>query len=586
MPVETQSTLEGECRRIASEIHAASDRIAAEFGPSESAFLEIGGDLQSLCMVAESLTAATAEAAEKARSSLSENAVPQIGRVSRELFAELEEDSVRVEESLRSLAGIASALGQLRGATEFLRSVAKRLNTLRIYVEIESSRSDNAMAAFASFGDDMTKLGELVLQTCEALTADEQAAREELTRSQVEILRDLGHTRKLSSTAEDTLRKAQESVQAFLAQMGDTLATASGHSAAIGEAVDEMVRSLQFHDIVRQQLEHVVEALNEAARALDCFALDTEPDVNRAFALLTLQEQHIRDAVESVSMARATVDRGFERSFGEVAALVRDLPTAEGDATERFGRRPLEELMVNTRGLLDLHRRALNLEERTAQSAAAMARASESLSQHVEGVRRISDDMELRALNAAVKSARLGREGLTLKVPAAEVTNLSAGSAGFVASTIETLDRITEASTSMAVGSAGGVADRDDRSRDIEELLASVRAAYDDLGAACTAISVRAAELQTRIAERKGATEFLGPYSERLRCDADVLGKLRNEIAPYATDLQVGLRAERARLSDRYTMESERDVFHRLASADEPPEVDDLAVEQGGCILF
>jgi len=200
-------------------------------------------------------------------------------------------------------------------------------------------------------------------------------------------------------------------------------------------------------------------------------------------------------------------------------------------------------------------------------------------------VRRISGEMELRALNAAVKSARLGQEGLTLKVLADEVTKLSNGSAHFVESTIETLNRITSATAAMTncVDADGQTADR---SRDLNALLATVRAAYDGLASACTAISARAGELQERICRRASVLEFLASYSERLSAEAALLERLRKEIAPYAPNPELSLQSDERRLADRYTMESERDVFRKLTSVEQAAGDDELAVEQGGCILF
>jgi hypothetical protein len=570
--------------RLSNELNTICGTIKGQFGPAETAFLDVGEALQTLCVEFEALARSASEVSGDAGSSLKSTTLPEIARVSLELLDELSQDSKRVSESLAALSGISTSLRKLHDSTKFLDAVAKRLNNLRISIAIESSRSDATIALFSAFTDEMGKIGELVHRTSSALDSDQRTARAEQDRAHGEVSAGLAEIEWLIGAAKNTISMTQGNIEELLTGASESLVEVSVHSQSVGVVVDEMVRALQSQDIVRQQLEHVIGGLQEAAQLLE--RSDEQDSVDRAAALVRLQEEHVRESLSTIRCVHKGIIGDYARACSEIEQLVLCLPRTCDCLEENNGKTPFYELVANTNTLLILQEKASQLEERSEDSASHAAKTAELLANHVEDVRLISGEIELRALNAAIKSASLGSEGLTLKVLADEVTKLSISSAAFVKTTVATLDEITTACEAMIL-SASSSSRSKHGSPGLQELQKSVDDAAESLGKACGSIRTRSTQLQSRISKCEMDISFLEGYANHLEEEADRLTRVSKELLPFAKNVDRALRLEQGGLSNRYTMEGERDLYKRLAFGTEAnANKDEGNLGEGGCVLF
>lgn len=146
---------------------------------------------------------------------------------------------------------------------DLIKQIAKQTNLLALNASIEAARAGEAGRGFAVVADEVRKLSEQTESTAAKISNGILSAtdliRQELTRA-------------LEVSASDAETRELDDVSAQLAEMGERfgqtiafLQTLTGSlDTAISRIVDEVMETLgglQFQDVTRQQLEHVMAAL-------------------------------------------------------------------------------------------------------------------------------------------------------------------------------------------------------------------------------------------------------------------------------------------------------------------------------------
>ena len=577
MPVEIIDLANPRARVSAGLSHICAD-IRRQFAPAEQAFLEVGDSLRTLCLEAEELSLQASDAATSLGSSVRDSALPEIDRVSEVLVREIVQGSENVESSLGVLHEISRHLGNLAQSMARLRTLGKRLNYTKLYFAIESSRFDVTRTQFASFTDEMAGLGEHVTQTCAQLESGELAVSAEQSRAQAEIAEGLEEMNRLVSSTRATLAETRSSAEGLLGRTSGALVEVASRSDRIRRIVDDTVGALQCQDIVRQQMEHISDALLEAVKELDA---GDPGSLVRAQSILRLQTEHVRDAHSVIRDCSDSIANEFRKADEEVSHLASALANIADVRSKGLERGPFDRLVEGLASLAGLQSLAAGLQAKSAESGARAGTACEVLAGHAEDVRLISEEMKVCALNAAVGAARLDERGKTLEVLADQVAQLSASTAGFVTEVVSTIHEIAEASRVL---NRSVSRDRDERSRELELLIDSVSAASSDLDQRCASVSSRADILRERISASDVHIRFIEGYRDHL----DQIGV---EVAKASSDLASLAQGEGVVLDDiaapeRYSMEREREVYRRFSARESPAANKEESLEEGSCILF
>jgi methyl-accepting chemotaxis protein len=578
--------LEIDVNKLKSELTAACTSIVGQFEPVEKTFLEIGGALNQLCEDVSDLSGSARTTAEKTTAHLQIEVLPKVSHASKSLLDDLNLEQSKIKESLEAIQSISSSLGELHQSVKYLNAVARRVDNIRLYIGIESARSAATRESFASFTEEMQKLGEMVVQTCHSLTEDEERARTEQDQAYLEISNGLIDLINMATEGEGASKQAIESIDDLLTQTATSLVNVSTHSESIGKLIDRIVLALQFQDITRQQLEHVVDAIKDVDSMIQFCSDGQKEETSQIAHIIIIQQAHILEAVASVGRVRQEISDSFDEAKNEVQLLLDCLPRVCHQEAGLSDQASFGELLQKTDQLLSLQQHVKVLDLRASDTAKSASQATATLSSHVNDVRRISQDMELRALNAAVKSARLGEDGRTLKILSEEVTKLSAGSKNFVDTTVANLNAITEASTKLA-STLHSSNDNEPDQIELHDLMQLVNEATQELRQTCEAITQNAGEVQLNISACRQSISFLDRFSESLTDSSNRLTDCIEMLRPWTGDIDLQSGDRFNLQSERYTMESERNI-HRLFVSDdvEKGANDDSDVAKGGCILF
>ena len=224
---------------------------------TERDFLAVGGQLMEFRSTARQIAADMAALTDLISGEQGSNASQVLTRI-------LEHShgiDLRIEQNGRTLGQVHELSSQIRQAFGGLGSTVSVFRTLCTLTRIETSRLDHTGADLGDLAAEVGPLsesirlsGEKVLEVASSLDESVQGAIRRATDLRLRQLRDLpaligGVTNSLQSFEER--RQRAEELSAHQA----------AQSAALYDAVDGVVRSVQFHDITRQQVEHVVQAL-------------------------------------------------------------------------------------------------------------------------------------------------------------------------------------------------------------------------------------------------------------------------------------------------------------------------------------
>lgn len=179
----------------------------------------------------------------------------------------------------------------LAGMVQNVRDIARQTNMLSLNATIEAARAEEAGHGFAVVAREVKELSRLSDRTA----LDIAAGIGELERA---IQDQIEKERRGLQAVADTIGGMTDTLEKLIAHQRDTLAKVQQESEAIAGPIVELIGSIQFQDITRQQLSHVsasLQALEQALTSVETVLDDIRADLDR----------HLPD--------RSEADTAFER---------------------------------------------------------------------------------------------------------------------------------------------------------------------------------------------------------------------------------------------------------------------------------
>ncbi len=472
-------------------------------------------------------------------------------------------------EDMRTSCGEASGLlGEVCGAASRLRkNMASRrqfISTFRVLQtmsRIEIARLDQNGADFGGLTEETSALAVRIAEETESIDGSSrqlaQSASDAATRA-----------RKIEAEEESAIPElisdAERSLDALLLERREaasaSVSIAEGYK-RVSAATEQLVSSMQFHDIARQQLEHAIEALRAGSAA------------ESGGANAMLQAAHVRHACDELTVA---VDR-IASSLGEI---VRSIDTIAGVAAallapdaEAGGGSWLDRVEQDSAKIIAALSHHDEAEREIAAAASSVLASIGATAGAVDRVQAIGFRMQLVALNSSIRSSHLGDRGASLSVLADLARTLAADSDSWAEAASSDLESIS-AHGAKLTALAG---DRAVRFREhIQEKEREMRGALSALGD----VERRGIDLLRGIQESAAALrQAIDLLSDRADL-REALARLGGEaiqalerVAAADPSLSAGALPDAAR---RYTMQAEHDV-HRAVLASESAPVEEQA---------
>jgi len=462
----------------------------------------------------------------------------------------------------RDIAGLRAVLSDadaVRIPLERVQSMVRSFRVMGTLTQIESARLTAARIGFADLAGDVATLaneiesqaghiletaGQMRTQVAGTLARVMSAENQQMARLPEITARVQSGMRAL----EDARRQASEASARLAGRYQDT-------SAQVGE----LVASLQFQDITRQQLEHVCEALAAAGRDLEA----NPRSMGGLRAVVELQQAQLTATAAAFSSSVGQIRETLHAIATDVSAMAQASEELLGSAREGTS----SSFAALERDLTELLETLSRWSETERDRIAGLHSLRETVAQMnglAEGIQGITIRMQRIALNSSIRAIQIGEPGAALASVADAIQRLSADSSGIAEEVAGILGgllaKVRGVGEHAAVdrGQAGGAAH-------LRHSLETLRAAEETTCARIASVSNLAARLSAEL------TESLRRFGDQARF-GEVVEACRKKLAEVASRTgaarQAGVGEQHvSQLRSRYTMQTERSVHDNLVGS-------------------
>lgn len=585
------TTSQGELNRLSAQWTAALAKTAAELavisGTTEDEFLAIGGKLQDFYQRGVGISGLATEMVGEVAGDHVTSAMASLGEMLDQMGHYVDRAQREIESSAETLREILGLLADVGDPLSGFKKVNKVLRMLGISTKIESARLGQSAAGFDTLASDV---GELSVQV------NDKAAiilkrKDELARAIEQTL-----TGVLESGAQQhdrviaVLGRTKSSLQSLTdinCRCSSSVASVSVVSDEVYRSIGDVVMSMQAHDIVRQQIEHVEQSLSDLKQGL--FAGSAGADA--AASICELQVAQLRHASTELDTAVRTIIESLREVARKQSGLSAETSSVAGMADQAGG-----SFFTGMEKDISIVSQALLESSKVNQALCiAMGNVAETVGEiatFVGDIERIGEEIKLIALNAQIKSAYTGDEGAALGVLAEAIQRLSIDAidhTGAVSGTLQAIigvtDRLNEGVSAEASGLDSDVHGMVDALSGLVRTLQQVNDTLQrSLRKMDDAVTLLSAEIEQVIGGISVHHKVAQVLDESIRELSRIIAEARRFAPASAASSNLDL------LASRYTMQSERKIHESLvegASAPAPkappPALED---DLGGNIEF
>jgi len=227
----------------------------------EQDFLALGETLQQVSAQAATLSGHARDLADSMAGEETKEARTGLARHLQELAALC--DSSINEHNLQELDNVLRTLEKLDSLIHNFKRIVRSLEMLGISTRIESARLGYGGRGFETLSDDVEGLAHAIVSDSASIL-DKSRTLVHLASSARNRTIEMRTTQAESSAfVVSTIQGDLDDLDRLVGRSRETSASLVELSHSIGRHLGEVVASMQFHDIVRQQVEHVEETLTE-----------------------------------------------------------------------------------------------------------------------------------------------------------------------------------------------------------------------------------------------------------------------------------------------------------------------------------
>ena len=311
----TTSELTSALRRIEDELHMLT-------GSTEEEFLVIGAGLHDFQQRAVSITGIAQDLVNLVTGEEIVNGIKSLDRIVGRMDFFLTNALGKNEQSSSTLCRILEVLDDLDDPLGGFRKINKMLRMLGISTRIESTRLAEGAEGFDNLASDVQQL---YVQINEKASSVNDRKKE----LGVVIRQAIDRVRRIESEQRAEVGAMLDNASSSLGVLAEVNAKCTGVASSITTAskdvsgnIAEVVMSMQFHDITRQQIEHAGEALADLCSRLERLrnsCEDTgEPDgvICDVLAVSELQAAQLTHAASELSAAVENILENLRGSCG------------------------------------------------------------------------------------------------------------------------------------------------------------------------------------------------------------------------------------------------------------------------------
>ncbi len=460
--------------------------------------------------------------------------------------------------SVDAISSLKNEIEELLTQCDKFRDSSHYLKIVRTNISMESVRTEKSKAIFATLAEEIQNLSDHINDISCNMTTDLELARVRQSSAESEIRGGLENILELHKKADTEIRSATERARCLVEISNEWLQKVLDHFKVISKHVSDIVISMQFHDIVRQRLEHVTEAVDEISERIS-LSERGKKDLAYAHLVTSLQVAQIDNVHSDIDRAYNNIRTAFSNIGDELVLLNRGPGDNEADLANRDN--AFKNLIDELYKFNSFVGHATSLSSQTSQTIDMVHETTMKLTTYIRDIRKISRELSLKALNAIVLTERLGQDGKTLAVLTEEVYGRAGTSQELGQEVTEVLSKITELSDQMTVKNSES---------DLEKYIGELTNNIDTIDVAYKKYEQASEKTKQEISRIDMEVDRVIKYSSFMEIILDVLEKQKDEL--YSCELELEkfckytdsqLEEEMQKIRDSYTMDSERQIHSK-----------------------
>jgi methyl-accepting chemotaxis protein len=552
---------------------------------SEPRFIKLGQDLQSVYSDAEKLKKLAVETTGMISGDTDNNLLSYIDNFGKKTLNKLESFRIEVAEIFPRFESCINEIKRFNELCPGIIRIAKMLNMVAFNFSTESSRTESSEEMFGIFVKEIKQLAKEVNDVSYKMKEDSDNSR---SSQENEFKKILERKDKLDSTADSAKEIVLENIRRIDEVMNlslHALRESELHSQKISGLVGDVVMAIQFHDIARQQIEHVMEALQDVEHSIgekDVMLINPEEKrslLGKTYSILNLQALQIQQIVLEVSKAHEKITEAFKEISHEIGEIVNGVSRLGLGRTEDNEEKSTFNLLLS--GFEKLDMTMVKGEELEGQIDETMKRTSvlaSSLSGYLDIIQDLSMQLHIKSINALIMSGKLGQSGGALSALSQYVTEGSKRTDDFVLEVVAILKLIKLSAQDLNRISSKTKLDHERHGdASLRDAISHISGIHD--------MFIRNAEQshQSSIAFKikiSGVESGLGFLTDMKRDLEECLKRVKDildKLGPFSSGHKISVE-DMAKIQNRYTMERERGI-HQMSVGNDGGDQDKISKE-------
>ena len=557
-------------------------------GATEDAFLSLGIRLQDFSSRAKSQSEESAHIAKLFDKTREGNPLDLAREVSEETLANFKIFDTEMIGAITKIITITAKIKELFKHKRDFNVIPRTLRVLAINIKIQGAQikegNDNSVFLADRVSELSVKTNIIMNKLFDCLkTADVSMASISGKIDQ--------HVQKFRGQVEQTENRINNALgrlkDMFDLSTGLSLNIASC-SSEISKRVGEVVMSMQFHDISRQKMEHVAEAMEDICRKIEekaefdntCgkhLGAYTSRVSTVQMSQLDLIAHEIEDTEKKMIAALKEISR---RTSDQSKEISRTSGAGETESDDSI----IVQFTSEISAVISFLSENAEINRHILEEVKAVSKTVKEISSFTRDVENIAEAIKILALNAQIEAKHIGKSGLALDVLAREIRDISAESNLIVGEISTCIEAILETADGLQARIESvfteSIKDAENLKQRAAEAKNGLNGLNRELMEYIAELNKKSKKLALDISTLTSKIRFSRKVVERIGHIKDTMQELVETAGPYQIETEAVLDG----LNDRYTMESER-IAHENAFHSIPMEAGDRTNPQAESLL-